>query len=264
MSKSSFSKLERSRTWAGQRPPNVPSAPSLSIIIPAYNEERRLPRTLAAIAQWVAEWRQPVEVIVVENGSTDRTAAVVTEFRRTHPYVWLIEGLPAGKGGAVRTGMLAAGGARRFLCDADLSMPIGDLAKFLSPEVSGAPVLVGSREAPGARRIGEPRRRHVMGRVYNWLVRLIALPGIADSQCGFKLFTATAAEYVFPRARLAGWGFDVEVLYLARKGGFAIREIPIEWHYNADSRVRPIHDSLSMLRDLFRIRYYDCRGWYDD
>ncbi len=240
---------------------------ALSIIIPAYNEERRLPSTLEALADWLARWDGTAEVIVVENGSTDDTAAVVQAYQRHQPFLRLIAGLPAGKGGAVRTGMLAAQGARRFLCDADLSMPIRDLERFLTPACAAVDVVVGSREAPGALRVGEPRRRHLMGRVFNAIVRLVALPGIEDSQCGFKLFSARAAQDIFSRARLSGWGFDVEVLYIRPHVGHAPRhafEIPIEWHYNADSRVRPLHDSLAMLRDLLRIRYYDWRGSYHD
>ncbi len=243
-------------------PASATSAVVLSIIIPAYNEERRLPATLDEIAHWLASWKETAEVIVVENGSTDRTAEVVQAYQQEHAFVRLIGGLPAGKGGAVRKGMLAARGIRRFLCDADLSMPIRDLDKFLSPEMAPVDVAVGSREAPGARRVGEPRRRHLMGRVFNAIVRWIALPGIEDTQCGFKLFGARAAQDLFRRARLTGWGFDVEVLYIARRRGYQIREVPIEWHYNADSRVKPIHDSLAMLRDLFLIRYYDSRGFY--
>jgi dolichyl-phosphate beta-glucosyltransferase len=241
----------------------APGAPVLSIVIPAYNEERRLPRALESVARWIAGQRIAVEVIVVENGSVDGTVRIVERFQADHPYVRLIKGLPAGKGGAVRAGMLAARGQLRFLCDADLSMPIEELDKFLPAAIGTVDVAVASRELPGAKRIGEPPLRHAMGRIYNLIVKAVAVPGIEDSQCGFKMFSARATDDVFACARLSGWGFDPEVLFVARKRGYRVHEVPVEWHYNADSRVRPIHDSVTMLRDLFRIRINDWRGVYD-
>jgi dolichyl-phosphate beta-glucosyltransferase len=234
----------------------------LSIVIPAHNEEFRLPRTLAEIDRWIAERDETVEVIVVENGSSDRTADVVREFQAAHPYVRLIEGVPQGKGNAVREGMLAARGEHRFLCDADLSMPIDELQKFLDPPAVTADVAIASREAPGAVRVGEPAYRHLMGRVFNLLVKVITLPDFEDTQCGFKMFRAVVADDVFRRAGLSGWGFDAEVLYIARKRGYAIVEVPIEWHYGTESRVRPVHDAIAMLRELVTIRRNDRRGLY--
>jgi dolichyl-phosphate beta-glucosyltransferase len=236
---------------------------ALSIVIPAYNEERRLPRTLQEIARWVEQHGEPVEVIVAENASTDRTVDVVRAFQPGHAYVRLIAGLPRGKGIAVRQGMQAARGRRRFLCDADLSMPIDQLDKFLAQPADRGDVLIGSREAAGARRFNEPAYRHLMGRVYNAVVKALALPGFEDTQCGFKLFSATVADDVFAAATLSGWGFDPEVLYIARKRGYRIAEVPIDWYYNADSRVRPLHDTLQMVRDLIRIRLNDRQGLYD-
>lgn len=247
--------------------------PMLSIVIPAYNEERRLPRTLADITAWVAQRGEPIEVIVAENASTDHTADVVRTFQRDHPFVHLIEGLPKGKGIAVRAGMLAARGRWRFLCDADLSMPVAELGKFLGPpapvamanlnRLDARNVAIGSREAPGARRFNEPAYRHLMGRVYNAVVQLLALPGLHDTQCGFKMFPAEVAEDVFRLATLKGWGFDPEVLFIARKRGYTISEVPIDWYYTSDSRVRPVHDTLQMLRDLVVIRLNDWRGVYN-
>src|SRR3990172_6458368 len=156
--------------------------PALSIVIPAYNEERRLPRSLAEVARWVAARDLAVEVIVVENGSTDGTVRVVRAFQTDHPFVHLITGVPRGKGLAGRAGMLAARGARRLMCDADLAMPIDELDKFLDPSLSDADVVIGSREVLGARRVGEPRYRHLMGRVFNWVVQLLAVPGFQDTQ----------------------------------------------------------------------------------
>jgi glycosyltransferase involved in cell wall biosynthesis len=237
--------------------------PLLSIVIPAYNEEQRLPRTLEEIASWVETFGEPTEVIVVENGSTDGTVKVVRAFQATHPFVSLIRDVPRGKGRAVREGMLSARGALRFLCDADLSMPIQQIERFLPTIDAGAEVAIGSREAPGARRFGEPGYRHLMGRVFNLVVKLVALPDLEDSQCGFKLFSSRAAEEVFNTARMEGWGFDPEVLFIARKRGYRIVEVPIDWHFNADSRVRPVHDTLAMVRDVLMIRLNDWRGEYD-
>jgi glycosyltransferase involved in cell wall biosynthesis len=242
---------------------DVESPIALSIVIPAHNEEERLPATLSAIDAWIAAQDATVEVIVVENGSTDATSDVVREFQADHPYVRLLADVPRGKGVAVREGMLAARGRSRFLCDADLSMPIGELGKFLTPDIAGTDVAIGSREAPGANRVGEPAYRHLMGRVYNLIVKIVALPGFEDTQCGFKMFRGAVAEDVFRSARLGGWGFDPEVLYIARKRGYSIVEVPIEWHYDDESRVRPVHDTLDMLRELVTIRRNDRRGVYD-
>jgi len=240
------------------------SPPRLSIVVPAYNEEQRLPRTLRELARWVAANQPRTEVIVVENGSTDGTARVVRDFCREHPFVQLIADVPRGKGVAVRRGMLHATGDLRFLCDADLSMPIDELGKFLAAARDGADLAIGSREAPGAARLGEPRLRHVMGRVFNRLVQALAVRGFQDTQCGFKLFTAAAARDLFSRARMTGWGFDPEVLFLAQRRGYRIDEVPIVWHSDSDSRVRPVHDALAMVGDLLAIRWNQLRGRYGD
>jgi glycosyltransferase involved in cell wall biosynthesis len=241
-----------------------PGHVDLSIVIPAFNEEGRLPATLEAVAAWLDGSGLAGEVIVAENGSSDATAAVARSFEARLPRLQVLEGLPRGKGVALREGMLAASGASRFLCDADLSMPIDDVRKFLSALELGADVAIGSREAPGARRFGEPAYRHLMGRVFNGLVKLLAVRGIEDTQCGFKMFTARAAEDLFTRAKLPGWGFDPEILYLARKRGYRISEVPIDWHYNADSRIEAVTDSVAMILDLVRVRLNDWRGEYDD
>jgi dolichyl-phosphate beta-glucosyltransferase len=241
----------------------VSARPALSIVIPAYNEERRLPRTLDEVTRWIAGGDRAVEVVVVENGSTDGTVDVVRRFQADHPHVRLIADVPRGKGLAVRAGMLAACGERRLMCDADLAMPIDEVDKFLAPDLADADVVIGSREARGSRRVDEPAYRHLMGRVFNWMVRLLAVRGFRDTQCGFKLFTARAAEDIFRAARLSGWGFDPELLFIAVKRGYRVREVPIVWHHNADSRVRPVHDTLAMVREVLAIRSNDRRGLYD-
>jgi glycosyltransferase involved in cell wall biosynthesis len=229
----------------------------LSLIIPAHNEEHRLPPTLKAINAYLDRQRYAAEVIVVENGSQDLTAVVAEAFAADHPRVRLLRERGRGKGLAVRRGMLEAEGEYRFICDADLSMPITELAKFLPPALSDYEVAIGSREAPGARRFNEPPYRHIQGRVFSNLVKLFALPGFEDTQCGFKCFTAAAALDLFSVQRFDGMSFDVEVLYIARQRGYTIREVPIDWYYRSESRVHPLADPMRMLRDILTIR----RNW---
>jgi dolichyl-phosphate beta-glucosyltransferase len=167
-----------------------------------------------------------------------------------------------GKGAAVRVGMLAAKGRLRFLCDADLSMPIEEIAKFTARVPVHADLAIGCREGLGARRIDEPQRRHSMGRVFNWLVRRLLLPRIQDTQCGFKLFTADAATAVFQHVTVDGWAFDVEALVVADRLGYRIEAVPITWQYASDSRVSPLCDAVRMTRDVLRIRVRAWRGTY--
>jgi dolichyl-phosphate beta-glucosyltransferase len=245
-------------------------APFLSIIIPAYNEERRLPPTLEKIVAYLREQPYRSEILVIENGSTDRTTQAVEQFiarqpsPADNPRLELLHSRP-GKGAAVKTGMLAARGDFRFICDADLAMPIAEIAKFLPPEQprGSFAIAIASREAPGAVRYHEPFYRHLMGRVFNTLVRFMAVPGIQDTQCGFKMFTREAAALVFPLQRIDGWSFDVEVLYIGRIHGLRLVEIPIDWYYQADSRVRPVQDTINMVRELLRIRRNGRAGLYD-
>jgi dolichyl-phosphate beta-glucosyltransferase len=233
--------------------------PLLSIVIPALNEATRLPGTLDQIDNFLKQQSYRYEVIVVENGSTDDTVGVVERFAQTHPYVRLFAGEPRGKGRAVKRGMLEACGEYRFICDADLSMPIEELAQFLPPIRDKYDVAIGSREAKGATRYNEPTHRHLMGRINNFLIKLIALQGFEDTQCGFKSFSRKAAEDLFNVQRMNGIGFDIEVLFIAQKRGYKIVEVPIDWYYNSDSKMRLIQDSLGIIREMFEIR----RNWND-
>jgi dolichyl-phosphate beta-glucosyltransferase len=237
-------------------------APWLSIVIPAYNEERRLPATLEKIRSHFTRRDFPYDVWVVDNASTDRTSELVRAAARSDPGLHLVRIPIRGKGVAVRTGMLRARGAYRFLCDADLSMPVEEFERFYPPRLEGADVAIGSREAAGARRFHEPAYRHLTGRVFSLAVKILVMRGFEDTQCGFKCFTAAAAEDLFSRQRFNGWSFDVEVLYLARRRGFSIREVPVSWYYQADSRVHLAGDSLGMFLDLIHIRWNDLRGTY--
>ena len=202
-------------------------------------------------------------MIVVENGSVDRTANVVGDFAAMHPGVTLIREEQRGKGIAVRHGMLAARGEYRFICDADLSMPIEEVNKFLPPALDGYDIAIGSREAPGAIRYNEPYYRHFTGRVFNALIHLLVLPSLQDTQCGFKCLRADVARDLFRYQTLTGWAFDVELLYIARHHGYKIVEIPIDWYFNDDSKISVLRDSLRMFLDLLLIRRNARRGLYD-
>ncbi len=238
------------------------NAPRLSIVIPAYNEAARLPATLQQLRCFLDGWDYPTEIIVVDDGSTDDTAAVVRQIAAADPRVQLIAAPHRGKGAAVRQGILSARGAVRIMCDADLSMPAQELPKLLTPLTTGADIAYATREGTGAYRVGEPPLRRLMGRTFNWLVRTLALPGVDDSQCGFKAFTAASSELLFRHATIDGFGFDVEVLYLARQYGFQLQAVPIIWHYHANSRVHPLRDTFLMIRDVLHVRWNHWSGRY--
>ncbi|MFP3854286.1 MAG: dolichyl-phosphate beta-glucosyltransferase [Anaerolineales bacterium] len=237
--------------------------PRLSIIIPAHNEEERLPRTLPQILGHLDSRPYSSEVILVDSGSHDRTAEIGRAYQETREDFRLIRVERPGKGLAVKRGMLAATGEYRFICDADLSMPIDQVDRFFPPELESSQIAIASREIEGSVRYDEPAYRHLIGRAFNTLVRLLAIPGIQDTQCGFKCFRADIAEDLFRMQRLEGWTFDVEILYVALKRGYRIEEVPIPWYYFPGSRVHIVRDSIAMFLDLFRIRLNDLRGVYD-
>ena len=235
----------------------------LSIIIPAHNEENRLPPTLKTVDAYLEKQSYASEILVIENGSQDLTTVVAEAFAADHPRVKVISERGRGKGLAARRGMLEAAGEFRFICDADLSMPVEEVAKFLPPQLSGYDVAIGSREAPGAQRYNEPAYRHLQGRVFSNIVKLLAMPGFEDTQCGFKCFRAEIAADLFRAQVFDGMSFDVEVLYIARKRNCRIVEVPIDWYYRSESRVQPLADPLRMLRDILTIRRNWARGVYD-
>ena len=235
---------------------------TLSVVIPVFNEASRIAPTVAAIRRQLPALTSSWEIRVVDDGSTDNTASIVEQLAADDGRIVLQREPHRGKGGAVRAGMLAAVGDVRFMCDADLSMPIGELPRFLEVVPSQCDVAIGCREGAGARRLGEPEYRHVMGRVFNTLVRVSLLPGLDDTQCGFKLFSRAAADAIFPLVSVAGWAFDIEALYIARTRGFRLLEIPVEWHYRERSQVSPLRDAIRMTLDLARIRANASRGKY--
>jgi dolichyl-phosphate beta-glucosyltransferase len=213
--------------------------------------------------EFVAEQDYPIEVIVVNNNSSDATPQIAEEFEQQYSYLRLLHEHRQGKGAAVKTGMMAGTGDYLFICDADLSMPIEEVNKFLPPILNSYDVAIASREAPGARRVDEPEYRHLMGRVFNFIVRVLAIPKIQDTQCGFKAFKREAAREVFPQQTIDGWGFDVEVLFIALKHHYRLVEVPITWYYKPQSRISPIRDSFNMVLEVLKVRWNGLRGLYN-
>ena len=236
------------------------SAPELSVVIPAYNEALRLPGTLARIREQLAGLS--FEIVVADDGSSDGTAERARAAGGEGLSVLRSE-QNRGKGHAVRRGMLAARGALRLMSDADLSTPIEELPRLLARARDGFDVVIASRALPASRiEVHQPRYRESVGRAFNLLVRALLLPGLRDTQCGFKLFSARAAAEVFAAARLDGFGFDVEALVIARRRGYRIAELPVTWRNDAATRVSTLR-GLQAFLDLARIRWNAWRGRYD-
>ena len=230
----------------------------LSIVIPALNEERRLPETLAIIERWCQLNLERAEIIVVDDGSADRTADVARELgARCQPSVTvrvLRNALNRGKGASVRAGVLSAAEPYILMTDADLSTPIEEMEK-LAAAIEDADVAIGSRAARGADiQEHQPFHREMMGKTFNKLVRLLVTGGIRDTQCGFKLFRREVAQQIFSRTRVDRFAFDVEAIYVARRLGYRIEEVPVVWRNSPASTVDPLRDAARMFLDLFRIR----------
>ncbi len=235
---------------------------TVSVVVPAYNEESRIAATLETLCEHMQQRPWDWEIRIVDDGSTDRTASIAAGFASEEPRLVVQREPHRGKGGAVKAGLLAARGWYRFMCDADLSMPISQLMRFMPPLLDGFDVAIGTREGVAARRVGEPLYRHLVGRAFNAFVQQLILPGIEDSQCGFKMFTAPAVEAIFPHVTVDGWAFDVEVLTVARATRLRVVEVPIEWHYRRDSRLSIVRDGMTMVRELVRIKSRAARGAY--
>ena len=235
----------------------------LSLILPAYNEEKRLPECMEKVAKFIKQRGEPIEVLLVENGSHDRTYEMALEYAKKYPWLKVFHEETPGKGNAVRRGMLEGRGKYRMFADVDFSMPIDEISRFIPPELSDYQVAIGSREVKGAVRYNEPAIRHFTGRVFNLIVRiLLGLPGIHDTQCGFKSFSAEAAEKLFSVQRINGWAFDAEVLFLAKQYGYKIIEVPVQWYYDGNSKINVIQDSIKMFRELLQIRANYRTGMY--
>lgn len=230
----------------------MPQAPPwLTVVIPAFNEERRLPATLAAVVAHLRERGVPFEVVVADDGSADGTAALAAD---AGTEVRVLRLPHRGKGAAVRAGVLASSGDLVLMTDADLSTPMAELDGLLAA-LARSDIAIGSRNVAGAR-VAVPQRvgRRVMGRTFNLLVRALLLPGLRDTQCGVKLYRREAALAVFERCRSDGFAFDVEALAVARGLGYQVAEVPVEWRNSSDSRVRPLVDVPRMFLELLAIR----------
>lgn len=236
--------------------------PFLSIIIPAYNEANRLPQTLRQVFDFLSSEDYSAEVIIVENGSSDNTYALAQKLTATYPNLRVLHNEVAGKGKAVKRGMLEARGKYRIFCDADLSMPVTEIPRFIPPQLDDD-IVIASREVEGAIRYNEPEFRHFTGRIFNFLIRALTLPKLHDTQCGFKSFRAEIAEDLFSRQSIEGWAFDVEILYIAKLRGYKVTELPIPWHYNAESKINVLRDSFRMFLDLLKIRKNARKGLYN-
>jgi dolichyl-phosphate beta-glucosyltransferase len=233
------------------------ASPELSIVIPCYNEEQRLPRTIEQIERYLAGHGVSYELILVDDGSGDGTRKIMEEAAARNPAVRL-EALPQnrGKGRALAEGVAGARGAEILVTDADLSTPIEELDKLTAELRKGAGVAIASRALKGSRvEVSQPIYRVLMGKAFNLLVQAVLLPGIWDTQCGFKLFRADVAHDAFARLTTDGFGYDPEVLYLAKRRGVRIAEIPVVWRNSAPTKVSPIRSSLDMFRHVLRIRF---------
>jgi len=244
----------------------------LSVVIPAYNEEPNFKKGLIdEVPKYLNQRSYTSEVLIVDDGSDDNTAALTSKFVKKNKNFRLIRNPHQGKAETVKTGVLAAEGKLVLFTDFDQATPISEVEKLLSffPEYD---IVIGSRQLPGAKREKEPFYRHLMGLVFNLIVQFIAIRGIWDTQAGFKCFKGSVAKELFKKLRVYGKGkkvqgalvtaFDVELLFIAKKYGYKIKEVPIAWHHVATSRVNPIKDSLRMLRDVIKIRLNDLRGIY--
>jgi dolichyl-phosphate beta-glucosyltransferase len=236
--------------------------PFLSVIIPVHNEEARLPNALGQVFNFLGKQDYASEVIVIENASSDNTLEVAQSFSQTNPLLRVFHEDLAGKGRAIKRGIMEARGQNRFFADVDFSMPVNQINRFLPP-ICNSDIVIASREAPGAIRYGEPLVRHFTGRVFNFFIRALVLRDLQDTQCGFKRFSAAVAEDIFRFQTLQGWSFDVELLVIARQRGYSITELGIPWYFNADSKLNVMRDSAHMFFDLLKIRKNVFHGIYD-
>ncbi|MGD0212518.1 MAG: dolichyl-phosphate beta-glucosyltransferase [Terriglobales bacterium] len=235
-----------------------------TFVIPAYNESVRLRPTLDALLRYTQEQKWDAEILVVNDGSTDNTAQIVREYNQSHPQILLLEN-PGnrGKGYSVRNGMLHARGDICLFTDADLSSPIEEAEKLFDAIGRGADIAIGSRwlrvELQTER---QPLYRQLFGRIFNLALRVILGLRFADTQCGFKAFRREAAQRIFPLQKIERWGWDPEILFLARRAGLRVEEVPVLWAHSEGTRLHPLRDGLKMFLEVLRIRWYAVAGDY--
>ena len=235
----------------------------LSVVIPAYNEEAVIGGTVEAVEAYLTEAKISHEIIVADDGSTDRTVSVVHALSDHRPAVRVVQTSHRGKGAAVRRGMLEALGEYRLFMDADHSTPIGEWQRCAPWLRDGYSVVIGSRKIPGAKiKTHQPPLREAMGKVFTWLTNTVLATGVSDVTCGFKCFSSEAARHVFGLQRVSGWGFDAEILFIARRCGYRVKEIPVTWTDDASTKVHLITDALRSFRELISIRMAARRGGY--
>jgi glycosyltransferase involved in cell wall biosynthesis len=235
-----------------------------SIIIPAYNEGARLGKTLDRVLAYVCDQGWDAEVIVVNDGSRDGTADLVRHYAQRNPCLCLLEN-PGnhGKGYSVRNGMLNANGEILLFSDADLSSPIEEAPKLLAALQAGADVAIGSRWLrPELQTQRQSLPRQFYGRLFNLVLRILLGLNFKDTQCGFKAFTRRAAQSIFPLQRIERWGFDPELLYLSRKSGLRVVEVPVAWAHREGTRISPLRDGMKMFGEVLRVRWYAITGKY--
>lgn len=239
--------------------------PTYSIVMPAYNEGARLGASLERVLSYVHAQRWDAEIIVVNDGSRDNTADIIRAFAAKDPVVKLLEN-PGnrGKGYSVRNGMLHAQGRLIVFSDADLSSPIEEAPKLLNALEAGADIAIGSRWLKAELQTQrQPLHRQIFGRIFNLLLRMSLGLHFADTQCGFKAFKRGAAQAIFPLQKIERWGFDPEILFLARKFGFKVQEVPVLWGHSGGARINPLIDGAKMFQEMLRVRWYSITGEYE-
>lgn len=231
--------------------------PYLSVVIPTYNEERRIVPTLTAVAEYLQGQTYTAELVVIDDGSQDATIALVKAAAEKYPFLRLIANTKnQGKGAVVKQGMLAAKGSLRLFMDADSSTPITEVSKLLA--IKNKDIVIGTRVVTTKRAI----TRHLLSAVSRFLIQAVVLPGITDTQCGFKLLSAQAADTIFPLITQEGWLFDVELLVIARERNFSIAQVPVQWTDSPHSSLRAGRAAMQSLRELIKIRQQRAQGFY--
>ena len=264
ITKSSAIAQEKETNTNPQTQPETGGQPRLSVVIPVYNETRRLATSVPTILSYFEAQPYSYELVIVDDGSSDGTADLARKLFASVKNLRVIESRPnRGKGHAVKVGMLAARGKTRLFCDADLSTPLNELDHFWPFIDGGYDVVIGSRKMIGSHIVRhQPLWRESLGKVFTWLTNTIATKGISDITCGFKCFSAAASQDLFSRSVVSDWSFDAEVLFIAQRHGYRIKEVPVTWHDTPGTKVRLLKDATNSMQGLMRIRLNAMRGRY--